>query len=166
MKMTKKYLHDYDNVQWIDDYHEGLAWFGVYNDSKDGMGHLSGVIDKNQRVVIEPAFSKLSSYSEGMAGYYNGARWGFIDTHGCIKIQAEYYDITDGFKQGLCACRNAKESKYGYINKKGIYVIPPIYDFAFPFSYGRAKVVLDGNFYFIDKRGRLLTKALHRFRGV
>lgn len=158
----QQYLSDISGVYWVDDYKDGYAWFMQWKDGEN----LAGVIDHKQRVIIQPVFKKLKQFSEGLAGYYNGVAWGFINKKGVYCIPAEYYDITDGFVGGLCAVRNTKESRYGYINKKGFYAIPPIYDFAFTFNGGLAKVVLDGQFYFIDKRGRLKTKALCAFRGV
>lgn len=45
--------------------------------------------------------------------------------------------------------------RYGYADKKGVLVIPIIYDTAYPFSEGYAAVIKDGKLGFIDEKGKV-----------
>ena len=160
----KKSLYEYDhvNINWIDDFHEGLAWFRLIGDGH----HRYGFINKKFEVVIAPIFFKLQKFSNGLAPYWNGASWGFINKNGLEVIRPRYYDIGEGFTEGLCPVKENKSGKYGFITKKGLYKIPPMYQLAFNFYQGRAQIVIDNNFYFIDKNGKIITESLHRWYGV
>lgn len=151
----------YKNITWIEDFREGYAFFIYYN-----KGHLYGMIDKKFNIIIEPIYEKLQINSEKLIGFWNGVSWGFINRKGKQIIEPQFYDINSGFKQGLCAVRKNKDSKYGFINKKGIFKLPPIYNVAFNFSCSRAKVAIDGNWYFINRRGKIITEALNSYHGV
>jgi hypothetical protein len=48
---------------------------------------------------------------------------------------------------------NWASNKWGFINLKGELIIPPIFEKAFAFSDGLAKVVLNKEWWFIDKNG-------------
>lgn len=165
--MKPRAITDLPGVHWVDDYHEGRAWFMRYDPL---LGNLYGFMDRKQRVVVAPIFGKLTAYSEGLAAFRSaepGSKgWGFIDRRGRVVISPQFYDVTDGFKGGLCAVLRTGESHYGYIDKKGVFAIKPQFTLAFPFGDRRAKVALDGQFYFIDKRGRIVTQAICSYRGV
>lgn len=49
---------------------------------------------------------------------------GFINEKGNKVIEFQFLKTSD-FRNGLCRAR--KDEKWGYINKEGIYVIPPVY---------------------------------------
>ena len=51
-------------------------------------------------------------------------------------------------------CVNLGE-KYGYINSKGQIVIPLVYDYAYTFEDGYARVKKDGKYGFIDENGNI-----------
>jgi len=61
----------------------------------------------------------------------------------------------DSFSEGLAAVRISVKGKFKwrYINMKGEFVIPPVYDFAKHFSGGRATVGIRRKYYYIDKTG-------------
>lgn len=69
------------------------------------------------------------------------------------------YSFLEGhcFSEGLAAVY--KDKKYGYINKKGKYVIEPQYADAGDFSEGIAVVQTeDGEWNFIDQTGAVVVK--------
>ncbi len=55
-----------------------------------------------------------------------------------------------------------EREKFGYINRKGCWVTDPIFDEAYPFSEGLAKVAIDGKYGFVDRRGRIAVPARYR----
>lgn len=58
------------------------------------------------------------------------------------------------FREGLAPM--TVDSKVGFINTSGEFVIPPKYQFAFPFEEGRALVVENGKYGFIDRTGKVV----------
>lgn len=71
-------------------------------------------------------------------------------------IKPQYY-IANSFSEGLAAVY--KDKKYGYINKKGKYVIEPQYVDAGDFSEGIAVVQTeDGEWNFIDQTGAVVVE--------
>lgn len=54
-----------------------------------------------------------------------------------------------------------ENSKYGYKNKWGKFVIEPQFEEAYPFSYGLAKVKIDGKYGFIDYEGDMYIEAIY-----
>jgi hypothetical protein len=115
-----------------------------------------------------------SRYSEGLACIdYNG-KYGYIDKKGKISITPRF-DYAGGFSNGLAVVgigswhTDDKEEytgdsfflgKYGYINKKGEMVITPIFEEAYGFSEGMAKVGVgdfklneNGQYSFVGKYG-------------
>ena len=58
------------------------------------------------------------------------------------------------FREGLAPM--TVDSKVGFINTSGEFVIPPKYQFAFPFEDGRALVVENGKYGFIDRTGKVV----------
>jgi hypothetical protein len=73
------------------------------------------------------------------------------------KIKTKYnYDNIEQFKEELAIVR--LNSKYGFIDKKGNEVIPPIYDNAKPFNNGKAEVQFMGKWRLIDCDGKVIAK--------
>ncbi len=65
--------------------------------------------------------------------YRSGAKWGFANPDGKIKINPKYDDV-QWFSEGFAAVKLG--SKWGYINKSGALVIPARYTVAKSFRKG------------------------------
>nr|WP_017853867.1 WG repeat-containing protein [Leptospira interrogans] len=144
-------------------------------------GGLLGYIDTTGKVVIEPKFSKASSFSEGLAYVEtpNGEK-GYIDKTGNFKIQKikneDIYSarsFSDGFAyvEFISVDENrggsVEETKRGFIDKTGKFVLDLTketseatskYDAIGDFSEGLAVVYTkDPNrrMLFIDKTGKV-----------
>jgi hypothetical protein len=132
-----------------------------------------GFIDRTGKIVIEPRYSHVSSFSEGLAAvgtgdrshYYHNMKYGFIDRDGKMVIPPRFEARVEGgpglgvtnidtsrFSEGLARVRVG--GLYGYINKRGDFVIPPKFALAGDFSEGLASAVENDKVGFIDKRGR------------
>jgi hypothetical protein len=59
------------------------------------------------------------------------------------------------FSEGLAPASNAK-GYWGYIDKKGEWVIKPAYDFTDNFENGEARVMKDQKMFYIDKQNKVL----------
>ena len=85
-----------------------------------------------------------------------------------ITIRMEYNSIAP-YHNGLATVTKripkaggGYDVKYGFIDKNGKEVIPPIYASAENFYFSRAAVSLDGeNFGYIDKTGRMVIPAIY-----
>lgn len=138
---------------WVSDFSEGLAAFGLpaYGIASFAVGY----IDETGRVVIEPTFflggdfrnghavvgikegqriinrcgqivdfdrNLLNEFSEGLAA----VKGGFIDRSGKQVILG--FAATANFSEGLAAAATSHASKFGFINSKGEFVIPPRFE--------------------------------------
>ena len=136
------------------DFHEGLA--AVKKDEK------YGYIDKEGNVVLPFRFDDADYFMGGYARVHEGpdsvADSGqdynyLIDKMG-IPIQEDSYNIEGNYSDGLIRVRSIDTDKYGFANAKGQIVIPFLYDSAFDFKEGVARVSKNGKDEFIDKSGR------------
>ncbi len=82
------------------------------------------------------------------------------------KTQTDYrskYDYVDSFHEGLAGVM--KGEKYGFIDKMGYEVVPPVYDYIDAFYEGRAVVMKGGKFGFIDKSGNEVVSLKYDWAG-
>ncbi len=86
-----------------------------------------------------------------------GDRWGFSDANKRLLVEARY-DSASPFSDGLAVVNRGP--KCGYIDKKGIEVIPIMYDTCYNFADGAAKVEIRGESYngwmLINQFGKML----------
>lgn len=118
-----------------------------------------GFIDVKGNFVIKPKFHSVSSFSEGIAavlvGDFSSGYWGFIDKQGKFIIEPKFTGINlrhkdsalfentiFAFSEGLAAVSigRGKNQKWGFIDKKGVFVIQPKFEEADYFSEGVAPI--------------------------
>lgn len=97
----------------------------------------------------------------------------YLNKQGKLVRTHLYDNGADYFQKGKA--RTIKNNSYGFINKSLNVVIAPKYDFAFPFSNGRAKVcmncrkknsgdhieLVDGVWGYIDNQGAEIVPVIH-----
>lgn len=142
-----------------------------------------GYIDLNNHVVIPFNFEDAENFSEGLArvgvhkGYYNSIigslpynLYGFINKKGEFVIEPKFPDPMlnslyengkEEFHEGLVVMgkrvgNNMLAQKFGYINKKGEWVIDPIYDGAGAFKYNIAIVKKGEKFGCVNNKGNII----------
>jgi WG containing repeat len=106
-----------------------------------------GYINTKGDFVIKPQFSGAGSFSEGLAPVFfteNGRnRIKYINKNAQVVFVLDAGKVIAGrFSEGLA--RFTLEGKYafGFINKKGVTVIPPKFRYTEDFSEGLARVSL------------------------
>lgn len=102
-----------------------------------------GVIDKEGREMIPPIHEWVWMDSEGFTRY--GPLVGkmeLIDSTGLKVLDKKYRDIYD-FEGGVAMVKSA-DNKYGYVDKNGVEIVPPIYVKAESFSEGLAITGIKG----------------------
>jgi hypothetical protein len=87
-----------------------------------------GCISKTGKMVVEPQFTEIGHFSEGLASVKVGDKYGYIDITGKTVIEPQF-DGAQNFADGLANVRVGNEGplgqggKWGYIDKTGTYVI-------------------------------------------
>jgi hypothetical protein len=132
-------------------------------------GDLWGYKDRHGKVAIEPRYPMAGRFSRGIAPVVIGDTWAYIDSTGKVIVRPFVYDNgPDYFHEGLA--RYVEDRKIGFFDRHGRIVIKAQFDFAEPFSHGRAKVcqgcrkvaagehftMEGGKWGFIDRAGRLV----------
>lgn len=115
-------------------------------------GSMFGFMDMKGKIMIQPAFEEVKSFSEGLAPVksFETGKWGYVNRKGKIVI-APLFDKAEEFTEGLAAIELNK--KWGFINKRGETVIQTQYERAQPFSEGLAAIKKKGKYGFITKTG-------------
>ena len=89
-------------------------------------------------LAIEPAHLEALSFSDGLASVLTSDGWYYVRADGRNAPVVTYDNGPDYFSEGLA--RTVRSGKIGFIDKSLSVVIPPSWDFAFPFTEGRAVV--------------------------
>lgn len=117
-------------------------------------------IDPSGKVVIRTDFYRCSSFEGEVAPVMPDirSRGAFIDRTGKIVLSGRNYLISH-LSHGLINC--PEKGKWGFINVRGEYEIPPQYVGAHPFREGLAAVAprREDAYCFIDTRGRVVIEG-------
>ncbi len=119
-------------------------------------------INESGEFAFEGEYSDAASFSEGLAAVENQeGKWGFINTRGELvidyKFGAGWFSSLE-FHEGLAYVKEG--DLWGYIDKKGSYVISPRYKSANEFVNGVARVYLvEKSAAYIDKSGKIIYKG-------
>lgn len=111
-------------------------------------------------VVIKPKYNLAEEFSEGLAAVAPKYDYGFIDETGQMVIKPGFADA-GSFSEGLAGVRSKKEGLWGYIDKQGNTVVPFIYQQAFPFHNGKARVKINDKFGVIDRQGAYVLEPIY-----
>ena len=120
--------------------------------------HMGSSFDE----VTSFKYDEIGSFSEGLAAYRFGNKWGFLKSDGVEIIDAEYTDVgtyTNGFVwASLGDFKDGKYyGKYGFLNIEGKRICPLIYDSVRDFNSGIAVVKLEGYYGIINSDGKEIT---------
>lgn len=99
-----------------------------------------GYQDAGGRIAIPARYLAAEPFSaHGLAAVADEQGWSYLNVRGDVLIRPYVFDNgPDPFREGLA--RFVSEGKFGFFDETGRVVIPPRYDFAYPFAGGRAKV--------------------------
>ena len=116
-----------------------------------------GFINEEGKIAIPLKYNWAGSFHEGVALVcLKGEGAIYINKYGSKAIHGSFYGA-NLFSEGLAGvCEN---NKYGFIDKSGKYVIPPVYDSVGNFMEGYAPVTIDNKSYLIDKNGTIFVEG-------
>ena len=116
-----------------------------------------GYMDRMGKVVIDFQFDQAGQFSEGLACVEIGGQHGFIDHSGNLVIAPQFGEESQTFFEGLAVVQTGS-GKCGFIDKRGRFEIPAVFDWAKPFSEGIALVRVDGKYGYIHRGGKYLVE--------
>jgi hypothetical protein len=123
-------------------------------------------IDTEGREIVSlpsyPEPQNLGCFSEGLLAVssenYDDSF--FMDRRGQIVIRG--FSRVTSFSEGLAAVQVDRDGLWGYIDRDGVLRILPQFQWAEPFSDGRAMVVVGDEHGYIDRDGRMVVAPLFR----
>ncbi|WP_158588729.1 WG repeat-containing protein [Butyrivibrio sp. X503] len=116
----------------------------IYKAPKD-----KGIEDGTNYFGVVPFYYRDENVSE------DDRRYGYINMQDEVILEPQFKRADPIGKDGL-ACVVTEEGKYGFIDAKGEYAIPPIYDYADEFSDGLAQVALGEKREYVDTEGTVV----------
>ena len=115
-----------------------------------------GFINKAGKTVLPFKYDDIEcSFNDGVAFVWMDHKICLINKKG-IELTPLKYDIVYEFREGLafvCEGNPDSDSKCGFIDKTGKEIIPLMYNWAYSFREGKARVELNGEWFYIDKNG-------------
>jgi WG containing repeat len=133
-------------------YDEGLTYNEGYTAVKKESKWL--YLDSTGKAITAAVYDDASSFNNGLAAVSKDNLYGFIDSSGALVILCKFNNARS-FTEGLAPASNAK-GYWGYIDVKGEWALKPIYDFAYNFENGEAKVMKGQKEMYIDKTGKVV----------
>jgi hypothetical protein len=79
-------------------------------------------IDTNGRKITEFKYQGVNDFSEGLAAVKWGDKWGYIDYRDTVVIPNKF-SFASPFVNGLAFVYDKENSKFGYINKTGEFLV-------------------------------------------
>ena len=116
-----------------------------------------GFVDAAGKVVIEPAWDEVESFQQGLAWVVRDRRAGFVGRDGRVVVPLEFDGWVDRaarpfWSEGLRGMK-AVDGGWGFVDRTGRWVIPPVHDFVRPCSEGLCAVQKGGLWGFVDLSG-------------
>ena len=133
-----------------------LPGIGIFTHTKWGF------LDTSLNIVIEPTYTKVSNFSEGLAWVEDKKmflffvvydNFGYVNLDGQLVIPSRF-ENAGNFIEGLANI--TLDGKKGFINKQGEIVIEPRFELVGKFSQGLAAVKLEDKWGFIDKNNLMV----------
>lgn len=134
------------------EYAEGLSFNEGYVAVRKDAKWL--YLDSTGKAITEAIFEDAMSFEGGLAVVSKDGMYGYINTKGETAINFLFRNARN-FSEDLAPATNAK-GFWGFIDKKGSWVIKPQYDFADNFAAGEAKVMKGDKSFYIDKANKML----------
>lgn len=132
-------------------------------------GEQQGYINAKGEIVIAPQYYKADAFQNGLARVMKTilSEYEFISSEGEVVLTGKDFMVSH-FREGLINCKDQRG--WGFINRAGDFIIPPVYKYARPFYEGKAAVApkkgVDGKantknrYGFINKVGELIIPPL------
>lgn len=115
-----------------------------------------GVINESGEVISKKWYDNWSNESDIMIGLQKGEMWDLMNNEGDILLK--YVHLLD-FSEGLAFIQKKVDGEWGVINEEGKLVIKYKFEHVIsPFEDGKAEVMNDDRYFYINKRGNEVKK--------
>ncbi|HEY1115962.1 MAG TPA: WG repeat-containing protein [Chitinophagaceae bacterium] len=133
------------------------------------LGEQQGYINAKGELVIAPQYYRADEFHDGLARVMESvtSKGSFINREGRILLSGRNFLISQ-YREGLVNCPD--KGRWGFINKGGDFIIPPVYKYTRPFFEDKAAVApkkgIDGKansksrYGFINKAGEMIIPPL------
>lgn len=139
-------------------------YFRARNFQKTGLaaaeeGGKWGLIDRRGNWVVAPRYQTLHHDERfgDLSPFHDTNGWGFLAADGRVAIGARFQAVK-AFRQDRWTAAKL-EGKWGYIDRRGEFAIPPRFNDSSGFVADRAAVRIAGKFGYIDRSGDLVIPA-------
>ncbi|MFK7946591.1 MAG: WG repeat-containing protein [Saprospiraceae bacterium] len=137
---------------WVADFSEGLAVVKMPYEDKE-FGDMYGYIDSTGQMIISPVFDAAGNFMQGWARVKQDSDgFIYIDKTGRMPIAFKFFECYN-VQSFPIPVREKRNSKAGYVNRKGEYVIEAKFDMARPFIDDYAVVAVGQKRGYIDTKG-------------
>jgi len=133
-------------------YDEGLTYHDGYTAVRLDSKWL--FLDSTGKTITAAIYDDAIGFSNGLAAVAKNNLYGFINTSGETVIPFQFSNARS-FAEGLAPAANTK-GYWGYIDKKGEWVVKPVYDFTDNFENGEARVIKGQKVFYIDKQNKII----------
>lgn len=149
-------INDYDEIRnysyFGDDYNKEIYY--VIKNNK------YGIIDKYGKEIVNPAYDEIYWFKDGRAVVKNMKKFGAVDISGKLVIPLEYdsngyhYEFSDGY---LTVVKGEyPNQKFGLVDKNGVEVIKPQYEYALKYFGGLLPVRKDEKMGFVNIKNEVV----------
>ena len=133
-------------------YSEGLTFNeGMVAIKKEGRWMY---IDSTGKPITEAIFDDASSFDNGLAVAAKGGLYGYINITGDVVIPFQFSNARP-FTEELAPAANIK-GNWGFIDKKGDWIVKAQYGFVDNFAGNEARVMKGDKVFYIDKTNKVL----------
>jgi len=139
---------------WAGLFYESLAVIKMVDE--DNPAGKFGYIDSTGTIVVSPMFDAAGNYCQGWARVKQGkSRFIYVDKTGRAPIPSMFFECYNIMSFPI-PVRVERDSKAGFVDQKGEYVIEAKFDVARPFVDGYAVVSLNNQQGYIDLKGEFI----------
>jgi hypothetical protein len=113
-----------------------------------------GYINAKNEEVIPVLYQWIEAFEGDLVMAVNKGNWICLNKEGKQQDVPEVFKVIRPFYEDRALV--SSKGKFGYIDKKGILVIPCQFDYAYDFVSGWAEVIKEEHSYFIDRHGNCI----------
>ncbi len=122
-----------------------------------------GLINRRGEEIVPVEYNECGYPSDGMIRVRLDEQYGYFDTNGTLLINFQYRTCS-GFSEGVAAVLidiNDDSMAFAFINKDNDIVIPPQFQYAYPFKENFAVVKVNDKCGLVDHQGRMVMPPIY-----
>lgn len=133
-------------------------------------GEKFGFKDGYGKIIIPAKYGYVQPFNNGLARVWmedHNNTWMnkviYLNKTGNVVFTGNNYSVIDDFSDGLAWARLQNSSKFGFLDTKGNWAIPAIYDYTSNFTEGLCVVEVSGKRGYINKSGKIVISPEYKY---